>query len=113
MVAGIPATAQRTQDTAAMIAALGKVMQFSVRPNLSFTVQTDVTLDPVIAAPDSSEHATGTFYKHNDDLYYGNGRQETYLQDSLIVRIDHMRRTIDVGKVDVASKKKKIGRAHV
>lgn len=106
LIVALRTSAQSSRDTARMISDLGKAMMFSTRPDLSFTVRTEVTLDPAISLPDSTSHAEGVFYKHNDDLYYGNASQETYLQDSLIVRVDFGRKAILVGKVDVATKAK-------
>ncbi|MDR3715179.1 MAG: hypothetical protein P4L51_20385 [Puia sp.] len=100
------ANAQRPADTTALIDEFDKVLSFAVQPYVYYTSVTSLHSGPMIAGKDSATVLRNNFYKVNDDLYYGNDKQETYLQDSLLVQIDHQRKTIQLRKVDVATKKR-------
>ena len=98
--------AQKNQDTAAIISAFNRVMEFAVQPDLYYTSTTSMHSIPAIRIPGSTPVLHNVFYKVNNDLYYGNEQEEVYLQDSLMITINHIRKTILINKVDVATKEK-------
>jgi len=97
--------AQDRVDTNAVIKELNQVFSFSVQPYLHYSSVLRVYMDPIIDKSASERTLHSEFYKVQDDMYYGNEDEEVYLQDSLMIRINHARKTIQLGKVDVATKK--------
>jgi len=81
-------------------------MAFAVQPYLHYASITSLHTSPLTGAADTGNTLHNDFYKYEDDLYYGNEQEETFWQDSLMIQINHHRKTIRVSKVDLASKKK-------
>lgn len=98
--------AQERQDTTASIKAFNKVMEFAVQPDLYYTSTTSIHSVPAIRVPGNTAVLHNVFYKVNNDLYYGNEQEEVYLQDSVMITVNHIRKTILINKVDVATKEK-------
>jgi len=96
---------QPLQDTAAMVKEFRKVMNFALQPYVYYTTVTNISSDPIIEATDTL-HTNGIFYKNNTDIYYENGPETVYLQDSLLIQVNHERKTIWVSRVDMASKER-------
>lgn len=97
---------QRPSDTTALIKEFNQVMSFSVQPYLHYSSVISLYRSPMTDTTGKNNVLHNEFYKVLDDLYYGNEQEEFYLQDSLMVRINHARKLIQLSKVDVASKKK-------
>lgn len=97
--------AQRSTDTSAVIREFNDVMAFTVQPYLHYTSVTSLRTGPMTPLADTGRILQGSFYKYDDDLYYGSDQEEMYLQDSLMIKVDHLHKTIQVSKVDVATKK--------
>jgi hypothetical protein len=97
------ATAQSAKDTVRLIKEFNEVMAFTVKPYLHYRTILSVRSQPAMRSTDTGNYHT-EFYKVGDDLYYGSEQQEVYLQDSLMITLDHPRRTMQVSKVDVATK---------
>jgi hypothetical protein len=106
LAVGQTGMAQRSADTAAVIREFNDVLAFAVQPYLHYTSTISLHTGPMISASDTGNMLHGNFYKYGDDLYYGTEHEEMFLQDSLMIRVDHHRKTISVSKVDVATKKK-------
>jgi hypothetical protein len=96
---------QSATDTAALVKEFRKVMNFATQPYLHYTTVTQMQAQPVIEAADTAT-TQGVFYKNQTNIYYLNGAEEIYLEDSLLVRINNNRKTIWLSKVDMASKEK-------
>ncbi len=105
LTAGKTAYCQAVTDTGALIKEFNKVMSFTVQPYLYYTTVTRLSASPVMNAEDTMR-LQGVFYKNGNDLYYSNGQEETYLQDSLYIQINSERKTIWISKVDMDSKDK-------
>jgi hypothetical protein len=105
LATGQTGIAQRAADTTATIKEFNAVMAFAVQPYVYYTSVTALRSGPMLAPADTGRILHGRFYKYEDDLYYGNEQEEMYLQDSLMIWVDHHRKTIRIGKVDVATKK--------
>src|SRR5262249_23666924 len=97
--------AQHVSDTSRAIREFEKVMSFATQPYLYYTSVTSLRYGPLVGGRDSAIMLRSRFYKVGDDLYYGNEVEETYLQDSLIVRVNHQRKTILLNRVDTNTKK--------
>lgn len=95
--------AQTSTDTAGLIKEFNKVMSFTAQPYLYYTTITKMSAEPVIEALDTL-NMKGEFFKNNMEIYSNNGREEMYLQDSLMIEINNERKTIWVQKVDMATK---------
>lgn len=106
LMCGRPVMAQKKTDTAELIKDFNRVMSFSVQPYLYYTSLTSLFSEPSVTATDTAILMHNRFYKLKDDLYYGNEQEETFLQDSLLIQISHVRKTIQLNKVDIASKAK-------
>lgn len=100
------ANAQSQGDTTAIIREFNQVMSFAVHPYLYFNSIMLMHGGPMADPGKTGNTLHNEFYKMEDDLYYGNEQEEIYLQDSLMVRINHSRKTIQLSKVDVATKKR-------
>lgn len=100
------ASAQKRSDTAAIIQTFNEVMSFSVQPYLHYSSVISLRSAPMTDTARSGSVLHNEFYKVQDDLYYGNEQEEIFLQDSLMVRINHSRKTILLSKVDMATKKR-------
>ena len=98
--------AQHSSDTSALIRELNKVMSFAVQPYLCYTTTTTMSRGPLLAGADTGRSLHSHFYKMGTDLFYGNEQDEMFLQDSLLVRIDHGRKSIQLNKVDEAARRK-------
>jgi hypothetical protein len=99
------AGAQRTSDTAAVIKELDAVMGFAVQPYVHYTSVMAMLTGPMLPPGDTGRIVHADFYKYKDDLCYRSEAQEVYLQDSLMVQVDHQHKVIQIGRVDVATKK--------
>lgn len=99
------ASAQKRRDTVAIINEFNKVMEFSVNPYLHYRGIISLRSGPMVDSTAGSKTLHNEFYKVQDDLYYGNELEEVFLQDSLMVRINHSRKSVQVSKLDMASKK--------
>jgi len=94
-----PCFCQEKTDTAAMIKEFKKVMEFTRQPFVYVTTTTTVQSQPVLDAQDTLR-TQGVFYKNETDLYYSTGQEEMYLQDSLLVQVNHDRKTIWISRND-------------
>lgn len=106
LILSLAGMAQKKSDTTALINEFNKVLEFAVQPNVFYSSITSMHNTPDIRMADSTGVLHGNFYKLNNDLYYGNEKDEMYLQDSLMITISHIRKTIQVSKVDFESKGK-------
>jgi hypothetical protein len=108
--------AQTVRDTVGLVKEFNRVMSFAAKPHVHFRSQLSVSGGPGIKPADAGPRH-GEFYKVGDDLYYGNEEQEVFLQDSLMITIDHSRHAIQVSKVEVSTKSKldllPLGRSHL
>lgn len=95
---------QKRSDTSAFIKDFNKVMSFAVQPYLYYNSITSMRTSPLYKGADTGKVLRTTFFKANTDMYYGNEQEEIYLQDSLMVRINHMRKMIQLSKVDLRAK---------
>ncbi|MDO6433980.1 hypothetical protein Q4E93_25455 [Flavitalea sp. BT771] len=98
--------AQKKGDTTAMIREFNQVMAFAVQPYLHYSSLISLRSGPMMDTTKTGNVLHNEFYKVQDDLYYGNEQEEIFLQDSLMVRISHSRKMIQMNKVDMATKKK-------
>lgn len=96
---------QQKADTAALVKEFYRVMNFSVQPYVYYTTFSTMESDPVLEQKDTIS-MQGEFYKNQTDMYYRNGPDEVYLQDSLLIQVNNDRKTIWVSRVDMASKSK-------
>ena len=96
---------QTAADTAAMVNEFSKVIAFTAQPSLYFSTIIKTDAAPVLEPQDTLTSA-GIFYKNNTELYYKNGQEAAYLQDSFFIQVNQNRKTIWINKVDVASKEK-------
>jgi hypothetical protein len=106
LATGLAAHAQHYTDTGALIKEFDKVMAFAVQPYLHYTSTTTVRYGSPGSEANNGHILHGNFYKVNDDLYVGNEQEEMYLQDSLMIRVNHQRKTIQLNRVELASKKR-------
>jgi hypothetical protein len=105
LATGAPAIAQSAADTAAVIGEFDEVMAFAVQPYVHFTCVMALHAGPMLPPGDTGRILHSDFYKYEDNLYYGNEQEEMYLQDSLMIRVNHHQKVIQISKVDVATKK--------
>jgi hypothetical protein len=103
-VAG-PARAQHVRDTTAAIRDFNDVMAFAVQPYVYFSSTTSLMTGPMRNGRDSITRLHGKFYKCGEDMYYGTEAEELFVQDSLMIRIDHHRKAITIRRIDMATKK--------
>lgn len=96
---------QRGKDTTAMIKELNKVMAFGVSPHLYYTTYTRMDASPVMQETDTGS-IKGVFYKNGSNIYYHNGQEEIFLEDSFLVMVNDNRRSIMISKVDAESRAK-------
>ncbi|MBI3884091.1 MAG: hypothetical protein HY305_07795, partial [Sphingobacteriales bacterium] len=95
---------QHISDTVALIKDINKVMGFSVKPYVYYSVFTHMDAVPVLQTQDTAT-TKGVFYKNGENIYYNSGAYETYMQDSLIIEINTGdRKTIWIRKFDAATK---------
>lgn len=95
--------AQTSTDTTALFNEFMKVMSFTTRPYLYYSTSTRMSSEPVLE-PTDTVTMIGEFYKNSTDIYSNTGREEMYLQDSLMIEINNERKSIWVRKVDVSTK---------
>jgi hypothetical protein len=100
-----PANAQHVRDTTAAIRDFNDVMAFAVQPYVFFKSTTSLMTGPMVNGRDSITRLHGKFYKCGEDMYYGTEAEELFLQDSLMIRIDHHRKAITIQRIDMATKK--------
>lgn len=81
-----------------------KVMAFSKQPYLHYSTVTKMNAIPVFEQKDTMT-LTGEFFKLKDNFYSNNGFEETYVQDSFLVRVNHERKSIWISKVNMVTKK--------
>jgi hypothetical protein len=99
-------SAQKRGDTIAIIKDFNQVMAFSVQSYLHYSSVISLRSGPMADTVKGSSVLHNECYKVQDDLYYGNEQEEIFLQDSLMVRISHSRKSIQLSKVDMATKKR-------
>lgn len=97
------AIAQSSADTSTLLSEFMKVMSFTTKPYLYYSTTTIMSSDPILEITDTST-MKGVFYKNNTEIYSNTGREEMYLQDSLMIEINNDRKSIWVRKVDVPTK---------
>lgn len=95
---------QTDSDKAVYAANYGKVMAFVKQPYLHYTTVTTMKSVPVFESKDTATLA-GEFFKYLDNFYSNNGLEEIYVQDTVLVRINHERKTIWISRVDRDAKK--------
>jgi hypothetical protein len=95
--------AQNRKDTTAMIMELNKVMSFGVSAYLYYTTLTRMDATPVMQETDTGS-IKGVFYKNASNIYYHNGQEEIFLEDSFLVMVNDSRRSIIISKVDAESR---------
>jgi len=100
------ASAQKRSDTTAVIKEFNQVMAFSVQPYLHYSSIISLRSGPMTDTAKGNSVLHNEFYKVQDDLYYGNEQEEIFLQDSLMVRVSHSRKSIQLSKVDMETKKR-------
>jgi len=105
IVINISSFSQTSEDSAALANEFAKVMSFATQSYLYCTTATKMNSIPFLEAQDTLSY-NGIFYKNLSDLYYNNGREEFYLQDSLMIQVNHERKSIWISKVDDVSKDK-------
>ena len=100
-----PTNAQHVRDTTKVIRDFNDVMAFAVQPYVYFRSTTSLMTGPMINGRDSITRLHGKFYKNGDDMYYGTEAEELFVQDSLMIRVDHHRKAITIQRIDMATKK--------
>ncbi|HET6255010.1 MAG TPA: hypothetical protein VFE32_13095 [Puia sp.] len=105
VAAGGRASAQHVRDTMAVIRDFNDIMAFAVQPYVYYSSTTSMMTGPMRNGRDSVIRLHGKFYKVGDDMYYGTEAEELFVQDSLMIRIDHERKAITVQRIDMATKK--------
>lgn len=103
LLAASKLSAQSSADTTALFKEFTKVMSFTSQPYLFYTTTTRMSAQPVLAVTDTAT-MQGEFYKNSTEIYSSTGREELYLQDSLMVEVNNERKTIWVRKVDIGTK---------
>lgn len=96
---------QRAKDTTAMIRELNKVMSFATSPYVHYTTLTRMDATPVIQGSDTGS-IKGVYFKNGSNIYYHNGHEEFFLEDSLLVLVNDNRQSIMISKVDAEAKAK-------
>lgn len=105
LFASSAAYCQSARDTVLLIEEFEKVISFTAQPYLHYVTLTKLDANPVLQ-PQDTAHLKGEFYKNNTEIYSNNANEEMYLQDSLMVKINHDRKTIWINKVDASFKEK-------
>jgi hypothetical protein len=100
-----PVRAQHVRDTTAAIRDFDDVMAFVVQPYVYYSSTMSMMTGPMRNGGDSVVRLHGKFYKYGDDMYYGSEAEELFVQDSLMIRIDHHRKAIDLRRIDMSTKK--------
>lgn len=100
-----PARAQHVRDTINVIRDFNDVMAFAVQPYVYYRSTTSLMTGPMRNGRDSITRLHGKFYKCGDDIYYGTEAAELFVQDSLMIQIDHHRKAITIRRIDMATKK--------
>lgn len=95
--------AQSSVDTTAIIKTYNKVMSFANKPYVHYTTLSKMQAQPILEAKDTMQ-IIGEFFKADTDMYYKNGDEEVYIQDSFMVKINHNRKSILVAKLDKNAK---------
>jgi len=105
----LPAIAfcQQAADTAAIIKTYSKVMAFTNEPYLHYTSLTKLAASPILQSEDTLS-SQGDYYKKNTEMYMYSTTDEMYVQDSLMVQISHIRKTIWVSKIAATGKEQPI-----
>ncbi len=96
------------QDTAALIKEFKKVADFSRQPYLYYSMQTRLESSPMISCTDTAT-TDAEFYRNGTDVYYKNGAEELFLEDSLLISVNHEKKTIWISKTDKSSKESSAG----
>lgn len=101
------ANAQKASDTLAVLKRFGEVMAFSAKPFVYYKTAGTISTQPILhQAVDSMGTINSELYKVGNDLYFGNEREEVFIQDSLYITVSHYKKTIRVRTVDMATKKR-------
>jgi hypothetical protein len=96
---------QHFRDTVAVIRELNDVMAFAARPYVYYSSTTTLRAGPMRNMMDTGTVLHGKLYKVDDDFYYGTEAEEMFVQDSLMIRINHNRKEITVQRVNMTTKK--------
>ncbi len=102
---GQKAYCQQASDTAALVKEFTKVMAFAVQPYLSYTTVTKMDAQPLLNDKDTIS-ANGVFYKNNSTMYCNTTKDEMYVEDSVMVQINNVNKTIWISKVDTYTSEK-------
>lgn len=105
MSIGQKAYCQQASDTAALVKEFTKIMAFTVQPYLYYTTVTKMDARPLLNDKDTIS-ANGVFYKNNGTMYCNTTKDEMYVDDSLVVQINNVNKTIWISKVDAYSREK-------
>lgn len=99
------AYSQAITDTTALKMELGHIMAFADAPYVYYSTSMKMGSEPLLESADSAS-LPGVFYKNGSDIYYDNGLEQTYIQDSFLIQVNAHRKSIWINKVDIASKAK-------
>lgn len=87
--------AQSKKDTANWIAEFKELFSFGVSNNIKYTLHTSFNANPVLDKADTLQVFT-TYMRKENLVYYKNNFEEMYLNDSLLVTIDHEQKQIKI-----------------
>lgn len=93
--------AQSAADTALAVKDLNKVMLFTKKPNLYYSAKNQLLSVPILQGEDTL-NSTSKFYKLGNQIYFTDGRQETYITDTLMVHVNNERKQIWITKIDTS-----------
>jgi len=93
----------QTADTTALVENFNKVMSFTNHLYLHYNTFTKMVSDPVIQSEDTLSF-NGEFYKYKNDFYCNSGQEEVFIEDSLMIRVNHQRKEIWISKMDTTTK---------
>lgn len=89
-------------DTAALVDEFRKIISFSDQPLVYYNTVTKLTASPIML-PEDTLTLAGVYYKNDNLIYSDNGRDETYVQDSLLFRVSKARKSIWINKAASAT----------
>lgn len=87
-----------------LIKEFNKVMSFSAGEFVHFKMQSKARANAVIEARDTLMQFL-EYTKKGDDIYFKGAENESLLQDSFLIQIDNVKKSIWFSKVEVATKK--------
>ncbi len=99
-ICSAPAFAQKnSSENALMIKDFDRVISFAKKPNVSYSTETRLVSEPILQKEDTLS-TTGKFYKLGSHMYFTDNRQETFVSDTLMVRVNNQRKQIWISKID-------------